>query len=102
MGKRANCQNLILKVVGCQLLIGVMNGKGIWHEKREREKKGGGGGNQSNYLPTFSKKKKMPHLFKCREELCENKGRTTSLRRMRILVKEGTKKGSLRIKVRDP
>ena len=71
--------------------------------KRGKEKKKGGGGNQSNYLPTFSKKKKkMPHLFKCREELCENKGRTTSLRRMRILVKEGTKKGSLRIKVRDP
>ena len=55
MGKQANWQNLILKVVGCQLLMGVMNGKGIWHEKREREKKRGGG-NQSNYLPTFSKK----------------------------------------------
>ena len=61
MGKRANCQNLILKVVGCQLLMGVMNGKGIWHEKREREKKRGGG-NQSNYLPTFSKKKKKCHI----------------------------------------
>ena len=71
--------------------------------KRGKEKKKGGGG-ESIQLPThlFKKKKKMPHLFKCREKLCENKGRTTSLRRMRILVKEGTKKGSLRIKVRDP
>ena len=101
MGKRANCQNLILKVVGCQLLMGVMNGKGIWHEKREREKKRGGGG-ESIQLPTHLFKTKMAHLFKCREELCENKGRTTSLRRMRILAKEGMKKGSLRIKVGDP
>ena len=101
MGKRANGKNLILKVASCQLLMGVMNGKGIWHEKRGREKKKGGGGeiNPTTHPPF---QKKMAHLFKCREELCENKGRTTSLRRMRILAKEGTKKGSLRIKVGDP
>ena len=75
--------------------------KGFGMKRGEEKKKGGGGGDQSNNL-THLFKTKMAHLFKCREELCENKGRTTSLRRMRILVKEGMKKGSLRIKVRDP
>ena len=58
MGKQANWQNLILKVVGCQLLMGVMNGKGIWHEKREREKKRGGGGINPTTYPPFQKNKK--------------------------------------------
>ena len=70
--------------------------------KRGEEKKKGGGGGRSNQIPHPPFQKKMAHLFKCREELCENKGRTTSLRRMRILAKEGMKKGSLRIKVGDP
>ena len=62
MGKRANGKNLILKVASCQLLMGVMNGKGIWHEKREREKKRGGGGIKPITNPPFQKKKKKCHI----------------------------------------